>query len=49
MPLKSQGLKIVPTSTSQLQVTFNVDKGSVNPPPLGIEIEKVQIEHEEEP
>ena len=39
-----QGHKIIPTSTSQLQVTFCVDKGSVTPPPLGIEIEQVQVE-----
>ena len=48
MPLKSQGIKIVPTSTFQLQVTFCVDKGLVTPPPPGTKIVQVQIEHEEE-
>lgn len=49
MPPMSQGLKIVLAWTSQLQVTFCVNKGSVTPSTLGIEIEQVQTKHEEEP
>ena len=48
MPLDSQELEIVHVSTSQFQVTFCVDKGLVTPP-LGIEMEQVQVEPEREP